>query len=312
MHQVVVQNELGKEMWKGQIDNSREGFNRLLDKLRLIEGSNNQAVSAIFMNPTGNYHLPIKTFLEAYYKVILVDARISEHLRISENLGREKSDIADASILASTAIRKPEILDSQNHERSPLSGLTRLMDSIKCNVTRITNLIKSDLAAVFPEYPFYEDIDSKTSLEILRRYATPESIVAAPLDEIVELLRKASKGHFGVKEAQKLKDSALKSIGAPDRERVYALMIKINVDRLTDEKGHLADIEEEVKKRSRDNEQVKNISNIKGISTLSEASIISEIGSIKQFDSALKLQAYGGKSPNIKGSGGKAVATGVS
>ena len=42
------------------------------------------------------------------------------------------------------------------------------------------------------------------------------------------------------------------------------------------------------------------------------ASIVSEIGSIEQFDSALKLQAYRGKSPNIKGSGGKVVATGVS
>lgn len=44
---------------------------------------------------------------------------------------------------------------------------------------------------------------------------------------------------------------------------------------------------------------------MKGIDTVTAASIVSEIGPIKQFDSAGKLKAYGGKAPDMNGSGGK-------
>lgn len=310
-HSIEVLNGSENVMWRGQINNDKEGFNKLLEKLKLIEDSNNQSIGAIFMNPTGNYHVPLKAFLEDHYRVILVDARVSEHIRQSENLGREKSDTADASVLAASAIRKPKVLERPNHERYPVSGLTRLMDSIKGNMTRISNQIKSDMVALFPEYPFYEDIDSRTSLEILKTYATPEAINAAPMDEIVAVLKKASRGHFKMEEAQNLKDAARNSVGVRDAEGVYAFRIKMNVSRLLEEKMHLKEVEEEVERRTKDNEQVNNISGIKGISELSAAAIVSEIGDIKQFDSPNKLQAYGGKSPNIKGSGGKIAAIGV-
>ena len=283
----------------------------MLEKLKLIEESNNQSIGAIFMNPTGNYHAPLKAYLEDHYKVILVDARASEHIRQSENLAKEISDTADASVLAASAIRKPKVLERPNHERYPVSGLTRLIDSMKSNITRISNQTKSDLVAVFLEYPFYEDIDSKTSLEILKRYATPEAMNAAPLYEIVAVLKRASKGHFKTEETQNFKDPASISIGVQDIEGVYAFRIKMNVSILLEEKMHLEGVKEEVERRTYDNEQVKNISSTIGISELSAAAIVSEIGNIKQFDFPNKLQAYEGKSPNIKGSGGRVTATGV-
>lgn len=71
MHQVEVQNENRKTMWRGQISNSRKGFDTLLEKIRIIENSNIDAVNGIFMNPTGNYHIPLHYFLESNsYKVI--------------------------------------------------------------------------------------------------------------------------------------------------------------------------------------------------------------------------------------------------
>jgi DNA-binding HxlR family transcriptional regulator len=55
------------------------------------------------MNPTGNYHMPVKYFLESNgNSVYVIDARKTEHLRMIQNYGKEKSDTEDASILAST------------------------------------------------------------------------------------------------------------------------------------------------------------------------------------------------------------------
>lgn len=171
-------------MWRGQISNDRKGFQDLLEKLRIIRKSNSQEIGAVFMNPTANYHAPLRAFLEREaFRVILVDARISEHLRITSNLGKEKSDDADTSTLASTARLMPKILDRDSHERGSLSALTRLAESIGENITRIRNQIKSDIAAIFPEYPYYDEIDSKTSLDILEKYTTPEMLMNAQISD---------------------------------------------------------------------------------------------------------------------------------
>ncbi len=155
MHRIEVRNDLGDRMWRGKIGNDWKGYNMLLEKLRIIMKSNSQEIGAVFMNPTANYHAPVKAFLEREgFRMILVDARISEHLRITNNLGKEKSDDTDVSILASTARLMPKILERDSHERASLSVLTRLAESIGENVTRIRNQIKSDIAAIFPEYPY--------------------------------------------------------------------------------------------------------------------------------------------------------------
>ncbi len=125
------------------------------------------------------------------------------------------------------------------------------MDSIKSSITSLENMIKSDIDAIFPEYPFYDDIDSSTSLAILQRYTTPEAMVNASINDITSVIRKASKGLFDSEKAKELQDIAGESIEIPDTE------------------------------------------------------------GIDQFPSAVKLQAYGGKAPNMSGSGGKANAVGV-
>ena len=312
MHRIEVQNDLGDRMWRGQISNDRKGFQDLLEKLRIIRKSNSQEIGAVFMNPTANYHAPLKAFLESKeFRVILVDARISEHLRITNNLGKEKSDGADASILASTARLMPKILDRDSHERASLSALTRLAESIGENITRVRNQIKSDIAAIFPEYPYYDEIDSKTSLDILERYTTPEMLLDAPISELSSLIDRASRHHYGMEEAEIIVEKARESIGVPDSENACSFRIRVNVARLREEKEALKRVQKEVERRSAGNNDVENISDIKGIGTLSAACIVSEIGNISQFSSALKLQSYGGKSPDITGSAGKNYATGV-
>lgn len=202
---------------EGQISNDRKGFHDLLEKLKIIRKSNSQKIGAVFMNPTANYHAPLKAFLEREaFRVILVDARISEHLRITSNLGKEKSDGADASILASTAKLMPKILDRDSHERGSLSALTRLAESIGENITRVRNQIKSDIAAIFPEYPYYDEIDSKTSLDILEKYTTPEMLMNAQISELSSLIDRASRHHYGMKEAEIIVERARESIGVPD------------------------------------------------------------------------------------------------
>ena len=103
MHQVEIQNQDEKVMWRGQVSNNRKGFDTLLEKLQTIEKSNSDHIMGIFMNPTGNYHMPVQHFLESSgFTVKYVDARITDYARKMENFGKEKSDKVDAAMLAST------------------------------------------------------------------------------------------------------------------------------------------------------------------------------------------------------------------
>ena len=86
---------------------------------------------------------------------------------------------------------------------------------------------------------------------------------------------------------------------------MYAGMLREEIDRI---KG----VEGEIRERMSENTDVKNISDIHGIAMTSAAVMVAEIGSIGQFSSAVKLQSYGGKSPNITGSGGKIHSSGSS
>ena len=91
-------------------------------------------MSNTIMNLTGNYHMPVKHFMECNgYKTYLVDARGTEHLRIAENLGREQSNTEDASILASTLRLDSKAPLPCGHDRLPEFSLTRMLEQLKSN-----------------------------------------------------------------------------------------------------------------------------------------------------------------------------------
>lgn len=59
-HQVEMQNNEGKVMWRGQINNDRKGFGELLEKLKTVERSNRDSVRGVYVNSTETYHLPLQ------------------------------------------------------------------------------------------------------------------------------------------------------------------------------------------------------------------------------------------------------------
>ncbi|EQD58197.1 transposase, partial [mine drainage metagenome] len=224
-----------------------------------------------------------------------VDPRVTDYARKMSNLGKEKSDNVDAAMLASTPWKDRKAFDNTIHKREPVSGLTRLYESITRNVTRITNIINSDLACIFPEFTeVFPDVGSKTSIAILDRFTTPSGIVKEGIDSVLKVMQRSSRNHYKKDDAEKLVSLARDSVGIHDTDGVYAFRIRQNVARLISEKKHLKEIEEKILKLAENDEDVKNIDDMKGIGPINAAAIVSEIGDIGQFDSALKLQSYGG------------------
>ncbi len=76
-------------------------------------------------------------------------------------------------------------MEKKCHNTDPLSGIKRLMDSIRSEIANLENMIKSGIAAVFFE-SHREDIDSSTSLAILQVYTTPEVIIESSIEYSID------------------------------------------------------------------------------------------------------------------------------
>ena len=203
-------------------------------------------------------------------------------------------------------------MEKKPHVRDSVSSLTRLLESVKNNVTRIINVMSADLAEVFPEFlDFFPDITSSTALALLEKYSIPENLVKSGMEDVLNTMKKCSRNHYKREDARKLLELAENSIGIPD-DGTFAFRIRENVKRIRAELNTLKEIEEKIIESTEGNEDVQRIDAIRGIGPLNAAAMVSEIGGIKQFDSVLKLQAYGGKAPIMRGSGGKDRATGLS
>ena len=292
MHYAEMQDEKQNVLWRGKFSNSRDGLNDLIKKISTIEESNNDTIYGIFMNPTGNYHVPLKYFLEQNGhagKIFMVDARRTVHLRKIMNLGTEKSDPEDAHVLASTPWLDRKFGERFSHERDSLSELTREREIILRNVTRITNHIHADLNVVFPEFTDVMALDSKTGMAILEKYTVPENITKLTTGKLLGFMQKAGRNHFGIKDAEKLLNKSRDSIGIPDPDGVYTFRIRTNVNRLRGEISSLKSTEKEIESRSSHNRDVSHLADLKGIGPVNAATIVSEIGDIGQFNSAVKL-----------------------
>ena len=219
MHYAEVQDEKRNVLWHGRIPVSSDGFLQLLEKIRTIEKSNSQKIAGVYMNPTGNHHMTLKYFLEmnGFRGIIhMVDARRTVHLRNMINLGKEKSDPEDAHVPASTLFIDTQSLNRKDHERSPLSAITREMEIIRRDITGITNHIQADITAIFPEFTSAVAIDSKTGIAILEKYTVPENIARPDPEKLLKFMQKNGRNPLDHEDARRLTDLASKSIGIPD------------------------------------------------------------------------------------------------
>lgn len=145
MHQVEVRIQGNKVIWRSRIRNNRNGFLEFLDKIRNLQKNNSDSVIGIYVNPTGTYYVPLQYFLESHgYRLIYLDARITYSARTMSNLGKEKSDRVDAHMLTSTPWLPGNAKDKAPHMRYDTSHLTRVLESVKKNITRKSNILHAD------------------------------------------------------------------------------------------------------------------------------------------------------------------------
>jgi transposase len=147
----------------------------------------------------------------------------------------------------------------------------------------------------------FSDVFIKSSKALLKSAPTPEEILEFDLSELTQLLKTASRGHFGICKARELKAVAETSFGITIALDAFRLELRLLMEQIEFIEAHVDQIDLKV------SELMKNIqtdiTTIPGIGDVLGASILAEIGDISRFSNPKKLVAYAGLDSTVHQSG---------
>ena len=265
----------------------------------------------VVMESTSHYHLILfRFFKNAGYEVIVVNPIQSGALK-NINVRKVKNDKVDAHKIA--LLYRLKVLRPSQVPADSLRGLRllcRQRSEVMKNITRFKNHLTALLDQIFPGYDkVFADVGGVSSLAVLDAYPTPQLLLSASPETLVEIIRKVSYAGaaFGKKKADLLfsaaADACTLGLTSPGDEAVIRTAVSI-LKVLTENKARL---EHEIRvlilreKYIRDNLAL--LQSIPGIGPHSAAVILAEIGDFSLFRKPKELAAYFGLDPGERQSG---------
>ena len=304
-HDIVILNESGELFKKAfSIKNDLEGYKKLLSEISSAKEFFNDLNVRIGLESTGHYSRNILHFLIlAQFEVMFINPLLTNMDRKAASVRKTKTDAIDAKAICMFLIRnqndfKPYTLSSYHIDE--LKTLVRQRKSLKTQINKEMNLLHAYVIQAFPEYyRIFKKISSKASLEVLSRYASLSEFKRVRLETLRELIRKSSKGHHGIREAQMLKDLHSSSIGIDSSALSFS--IKQTIKRILMIKDQACDIELEITHHV--DESQTTLLSVPGVGYTTGAIILAEIGDIHRFKTDDQLLAYAGLDPSVYQSG---------
>ncbi|MBS5806861.1 MAG: IS110 family transposase, partial [Firmicutes bacterium] len=225
-----------------------------------------------------------------------------------------KNDKKDALSIAQIGkFQNIKLSQSVSMDIFPLKSLVREYYKLTDNCSTYKKKLSTDLRVIFPGYKnVFSNVTSNSSLAILNDYPTPEAVLNAPKDIIIDILIKKSKR--GLTWAENVYSNLINYaneaiiIGLP----LYGFSVKITstikiIKTLEDEiKNLLKQIEYLINSPNFSEQIRKNIeliNSIPGIGRLTAITIIAEIGDIDGFVKPKHLVAFFGIDSSVNESG---------
>jgi transposase len=300
-HDIVILNELGQSFKKAfSIRNDLDGYKKLLSEISSAKEFFNDSNVRIGLESTGHYSRNILHFLIlARFEVMFINPLLTNMDRKAASVRKTKTDAIDAkAIIRNQNDFKPYTLSSYHIDE--LKTLVRQRKSLKTQINKEMNLLHAYVIQAFPEYyKIFKKINSKASMEVLNRYASLSEFKRVRLETLKELIRKSSKGHHGVREAQMLKDLNSSSIGIDSSALSFS--IKQTIKRIIMLEDQVHHIEKEIAHHI--DESHTTLLSVPGVGYTTGAIILAEIGDIHRFKTDDQLLAYAGLDPSVYQSG---------
>ena len=288
--------ECGKELY---FSNDRDGFERILSKIRQIIKENSFEDAVVGMEPTGHYWKALANFLmkQEQIRVVLVNPYHTKKAKELDDNSQTKSDKKDALTIARL------VKDGRYSEvylphdiYADLRVLSTARDSINRQKTALENRIVAILDEYFPEFTkvFKHPFKGKAAMQMLKTCPFPKYILELGTEGVLAEIKKAVKKTVGRKRAQLLVDMARVSVGVDYGVDAARSKLQLFLESLDLANRQLSQIETKMAKALQATGIAEYLLSIKGVGTVSLAVCLGELGDPLRFDDPRQLSRLAG------------------
>jgi transposase len=294
---------------KFKLDNTREGLEMMLNRAR-VEMLKSGCRGVMFAIETGgHYWRNIAYYLdERGIPFRFINQYTLKRRREGKDINHRKNDYRDSEV-AAQLLCTGEFVESVIPQgvyaelRTSHNAYQRLVKER----TRITNLVKGLLDALFPEFTqVFKDPGGLTALSVLSTCPIPKLIAGMTEDEFVATIEARHKGRRLMRKKLKtLHYSAKTSIGINAGARSVSSEIAFLVDKLELIRQQIRIMEDALVKLVGETEEGKYLLSIRGLNYIAVAGLLAELGCFKLYRSAKQMIKMAGSNPTESESAGK-------
>jgi len=294
---------------KFKFDNTREGLEMILDRAK-SEMVKSGCRGVIFAIETGGHYWRNIAYCldERGIPFRFINQFTLKRRREGKDLNRKKNDYRDSEV-AAQLLCTGEFVESVIPQgvyaelRTAHNAYQRLVKER----TRITNLVKGLLDALFPEFTqVFKDPGGLTALSVLSTCPIPRVIAGMTEDEFVATIEARHKGRRLMRnKLRALHYSAKTSIGIDAGARSVSSEIAFLVDKLKLIRRHICIMDGSLVRLVDETEEGKYLLSITGLNYIAVAGLLAELGCFKAYRSAKQMIKMAGSNPTESESAGK-------
>lgn len=295
-----------------KIVHTAEGFNFLIEQIKKAE-EEFAMKPVFFMESTGVYHLTLFHFLKDNgFQVLVINPLVTNSSK-NKSIRKVKNDRFDALSIARLG-KYEDIKVSSDSDINMFTLKLLIRDYYKLVDDRSSfkKKLNSSLCISFSGYQnLFSDICGNVSINILKKYPSPQAVLSAPKQDIIDILLHSRKGlEWAEKRYSKLIDCAENAqlVSLSSSRLSISITTCISLFEAIDAEAAklLIEIQSFIKSDEMPAALSKNIyllMSIPGIGYITAITILAEIGSIDKFVSPKQLVAFFGVDPAVNESG---------
>jgi transposase len=281
------------------------GFLSLLSMAEALRDQNGLSQLVFGMEPTGNYHKPLGTFLIKHNQQVVLVSGIAVQRNRELLDGRwDKNDTKCAANVADLISQgKCLFYDYPMPEISGLRSLLSLRERIKKNYHILRMRIRNNLIAeYFPEFDRYFGQSPKQSLAIVKYFLDPQKINRMEFKQFLLKVTTTNRGLAQEKRLRQIHALASESIGC-EINRYTEFEAQVLVDQMEQTKSLVKEIEEKIAEAAGEFAEYHCLLTIPGFGPYISALVLAKIGNPFRFENRKQVIKMSGLDLSAKRSG---------
>jgi transposase len=276
--------------------NSGQSFNKFWEKLCSFKEKHMLDEVIVGFESTGPYAEPIANYLRKK-PVKLVQVNPMHTKRIKELTGNSpnKTDKKDPRVIAdvislghSLTVVVPEGAAAQ------LRRLSHARERAMDRRTAMKNQLQHLVFVIFPELGDIIKPSTKTGVYLIKNYSDPDRIVSIGIKTLGNIVRKISRGKFGMDRVEKLYNAAKESVGITEGKEGILFEINHLVSNIVTENRYIKSLEERMIMPLEQIPYSHSILSIKGVGNITVAGLIGEVGDFRKFQTTSEVMKLAG------------------